>query len=205
LSATRHLVLIRHGVTAYNVAGRWQGWSDQPLSDDGVAQAHRLAGRTPTLRPRPDVLFSSDLTRARETARIAFAPTGLEPVATERLRERGFGCWEGLTRDEVRAKYGDARQPEGGEDWDMLRERMSGALAWVLERTPEGGAAAVVGHGGSLKAWVGMALGWDRLDDERSHRLALGNGSVSVVLAEGYPAAPSLRLLRLNDQAHLED
>ncbi|MFM7323046.1 MAG: histidine phosphatase family protein, partial [Armatimonadota bacterium] len=119
--------------------------------------------------------------------------------------ERGFGRWEGLTRDEVREQFGDARQPEGGEDWEMLRERMAAALAWVLERTPAGGATAVVGHGGSLKTWVGMALGWDRLDDERSHRLALGNGSVSVLLAEGEGPSPGLRLLRLNDAAHLED
>ncbi len=200
----RRLVLIRHGVTAHNVEGRWQGWSDQPLSDAGIAQADRLSLRVPTLLPCPERVFTSDLARAADTARIAFAPHGFEPVATPLLRERGFGCWEGLTRAEVRERHGDATHPADGEDWEALGRRMESALEWVLERTPEGGVTAVVGHGGSLKAWVGMALGWDRLDDARSHRLALGNGSISVVLVEGDGPERALRLLRLNDLAHLE-
>lgn len=204
MSRARTLVLVRHGVTLHNVLGRWQGQSDQPLSEDGWEQVRRLANRVPSLTPRPTRLLSSDLSRALHTASSAFAPLGLEPEASPLLRERSFGKWEGLTRAEVRERYGDAVHPEGGEDWDQLWTRMEAASRWVLERTEPGSCTAVVGHGGSLKAFVAKALGFPLLGEDISRRLALGNASLSVVTVESDSAGEQWRLLRLNDTAHLE-
>ncbi len=204
MSSSRTLLLIRHGVTLHNVLGRWQGQSDQPLSDDGWEQVRRLERRVSRLAPRPHRVLSSDLSRALDTARSAFAPLGLAPEASPLLRERSYGRWEGLTRAEVRDRFGDAAHPEGGETFAQLWERMEIASRWILERTPSGSCTAVVGHGGSLKALVAKALGFDALDDHVAHRLALGNASISVVVVEDSDAGERWRLLRLNDAAHLE-
>lgn len=206
MSSERTLLLIRHGETAHNAEGRWQGQSDTPLSEVGRSQARRLCARLPRLTPRPVRAFSSDLSRAEETARIVLEPTGLEIVRTPLLRERSFGRWEGLSRDEVRARFGDAEHPTGGETWDMVDARMAEALALVWDATPEGACAAVFGHGGSLKTWIARALGWDVLDSHRARRIALGNTGVSVVAFHGRDLrSASARLLRLNDCAHLEE
>lgn len=205
MSSARTLLLIRHGVTLHNVLGRWQGQSDQPLSDDGWEQVRRLQRRVARLSPRPDRVLSSDLSRALDTARLAFSPLGLEPETSPLLRERSFGKWEGLTRAEVRERFGDAALPEGGETFAQLWDRMERASRWIVERTPSGSCTAVVGHGGSLKALVAKALGFDALDDPLSHRLALGNASLSVIVVEDSDAGERWRLLRLNDAAHLED
>jgi len=205
VSSARTLLLIRHGVTLHNVLGRWQGQSDQPLSEDGWNQVRRLERRVRTLVPRPDRVVSSDLSRAVDTARTAFAPLGLQPETTPLLRERSFGQWEGLTRAEVRDRFGDTPHPEGGETFDQLWNRMELASRWLIERTPAGSCTAVVGHGGSLKALVAKALGFQGMDDQLSHRLALGNASLTVVLVENTDSGERWRLLRLNDAAHLED
>jgi len=205
VSSTRTLLLVRHGVTLHNVLGRWQGQSDQPLSDDGWEQVRRLERRVARLTPRPARVLSSDLSRAFDTARVAFGALGLEPETSPLLRERSFGKWEGLTRAEVRSRFGDTTHPEGGETFAQLWERMETASRWILERTPAGSCTAVVGHGGSLKALVAKALGFDGMDEHLSHRLALGNASLTVVVVDDSDAGERWRLLRLNDAAHLED
>lgn len=206
MAPERTLLLIRHGETLHNAQGRWQGQSDTPLSETGRAQARRLRARMDRLVPRPTLAFASDLSRAAETARIVLDGTGVAPTLTPLLRERSFGHWEGLTGDEVRARFGDAEHPADGETWEQVGERMFRALETVWEATPEGGCAAVFGHGGSLKVWIAWALGWDGLDHHRARRIALGNTGLSVVLAHGHALADAhARLLRLNDCAHLED
>jgi broad specificity phosphatase PhoE len=88
------LLLVRHGETDWNRDGRWQGGSDTRLNDLGREQARALAER---LDGSIDVLYSSDLARARETAEIVAAKLGLEVHVDPRLRERSFGSWEGRT------------------------------------------------------------------------------------------------------------
>ncbi len=100
----RRLVLWRHGRTTWNAEHRFQGQTDVPLDEVGVDQARRAAMELATLEP--SVIVSSDLIRARDTAAQLAALTGLEVGLDERLRETFAGDWQGLTREEIRARYG---------------------------------------------------------------------------------------------------
>ncbi len=86
------LLLVRHGETDWNRDGRWQGGSDTSLNDVGREQARALADE---LDGNISTVYSSDLARARETAEIVVANIGLPVQIDPRLRERGFGSWEG--------------------------------------------------------------------------------------------------------------
>ena len=104
------VVLLRHGRTAWNAQARFQGQADPPLDDIGRVQAYEVAALVAALRP--DVLVSSDAERAMQTAEPIGQVCGLDVVPEARLRERGLGHWEGLTRDEVAERY-----PDEFADW----------------------------------------------------------------------------------------
>ena len=97
------LVLWRHGQTLWNVERRFQGQSDIALDETGRAQAERAARLLAALRP--DMIVSSDLSRAASTAAPLARLTGLEVVCDKDLRERHGGRWEGLTDKEISARY----------------------------------------------------------------------------------------------------
>ena len=109
------ILLARHGETDWNLQQRWQGHTDTPLNETGRKQARALAEE---LAGEPiDAVFSSDLIRAHETARLIAVPRGLGVTALRDLRERHFGSVEGLTTDEVFARYPEIRdlQADDGE------------------------------------------------------------------------------------------
>ena len=97
------LVLVRHGQTEWNAAGRYQGQSNVALSELGRKQAECLAEHFPV--QKVDAIYSSDLDRARETAecvgRKFGVPVRLEPA----FRELSFGDWEGLTYKEISTRW----------------------------------------------------------------------------------------------------
>ena len=93
MTASR-IMLWRHGRTVWNPEGRFQGQADVPLDPLGVAEAKRAA---PMLAGfEPVALYSSDLSRAYQTAEALAELTGLEIVTDKRLREINVGSWEGL-------------------------------------------------------------------------------------------------------------
>lgn len=152
------LLLIRHGATAWNREGRYQGHADPPLDRTGRAQARRLARALGGLRV--DAIYSSDLRRAVETAAPLAGALAL-PVQTDaRLRELHFGAWDGRRVEEViagdpaawEAWWSDpvALAPPGGENVPALWARLARALAEIGGRHP-GGTVAVVTHGGPLR------------------------------------------------------
>lgn len=152
------LLLVRHGQSTWNAAGKWQGQADPPLSELGVEQAERAAKAV----ERADIVWSSDLERANHTARILAAPHGRTVTADPRLRERAAGGWTGLTRDEIIADYpgflDDGRRPEGYETDDSLAERAFAALT-DLAVALDGGTGVVVSHGGvilTVERWHGI-------------------------------------------------
>ncbi len=112
----QRLLLARHGTTDWNARNVWQGHKDVPLNDLGRQQAHALAERLS--REPIDALWTSDLSRARETAEIVGVRLGLTPHVTEGLREIHLGTWEGLSFPEIQE-----REPEAvarlarGENW----------------------------------------------------------------------------------------
>src|SRR5690606_35660958 len=107
----------RHGITDANAGGVIQGHQPTPLSETGRAQAARLADRLRLWRPKIDLLISSDLRRARQTAEPIALALDL-PILTDRTwRERGMGELEGKTvgeRETWRAATGDS-DPPGAE------------------------------------------------------------------------------------------
>ena len=101
----RMIYLARHGQTAYNAAGRFQGWLPIGLDDTGRRQAHALAAEAREVAPR--TLVSSQIERAVETAAIVGREIGLEPVVDERFAETDAGDWTDRTFAEVQAEDPD--------------------------------------------------------------------------------------------------
>jgi glucosyl-3-phosphoglycerate phosphatase len=149
---TARLLLIRHGQSTWNAEGRWQGHSDPPLSPLGERQA-KAAGAT-VLSLGVDAVVSSDLARARRTAEL-LAPAGIEPVVEAALKERNVGAWEGLTADEIDARFPGMRaahhSPPGFESDESVARRVVPALLLVARRLGDGGVAVVVSHGGVIR------------------------------------------------------
>ncbi|WP_338551702.1 histidine phosphatase family protein [Paenibacillus sp. KS-LC4] len=114
------LGLVRHGNTDWNKLGKIQGQTDIPLNERGVAQARALAGRLSEDQKLWDAVISSDLLRARETARIVADKLDIPLLAPDdRLRERFYGDIEGTTEQERIARWGEKwRQAEVGQESD---------------------------------------------------------------------------------------
>ena len=153
-------MLWRHGQTIWNVERRFQGQTDIPLDDTGEAQAEYAARRLATLRP--DVIFSSDLTRAAGTAAPLARLTGLAVTLDKDLRERSGGSWEGLTDKEIAERYPAERaswNPPDGEPTTAVADRVAGALRRVADTVADGGLAVVVSHGAALRLGMARILG----------------------------------------------
>ena len=177
------LLLVRHGETDWNAAGRIQGATDTPLNARGREQALALAGK---LRyERPARLCTSPLRRAVETAEIIGAELGLAPEMLDALREISFGAWEGCSWEEIQRRWpgdfawceGDRlhRAPPGGESYAQLMERALPAVE-ALRREP-GGTAVAVCHSAVIRAVLCALRGWTI--GEGYERLRIKNSSVT--------------------------
>ena len=167
-AAARTLVLLRHGRTAWNREGRAQGHLDVELDELGHAQARAaaaaLAGRGAT------ALWTSDLSRARQTAAYVEAATGLVAVADARLREYDLGARSGLTRAEFAERFPEehaawiagalAPGMAGEETTEQVRARVGAALAECLASLAAGETGIVVLHGACLKVGLYALLEW---------------------------------------------
>jgi probable phosphoglycerate mutase len=200
--ATR-LVLIRHGETAWNRATRIQGHTDIPLSALGRAQATRLAE---ALADEPfAAIYSSDLTRARQTAEALARTQGLEVQLDAGLRERAFGRFEGLSWGEIDQHYPEdaarwrRREPDfavgGGESLTVFSARCLAAARRAAAAHP-GQNVAIVAHGGVLDCLYRAATRV-ALDAPRSWQL--GNATINRLLA----TQDGFSLVGWNDDRHL--
>jgi probable phosphoglycerate mutase len=151
------LLAIRHGETEWNSESRFQGHLNSVLNQGGLAQADALGARL--ARERFDVLISSDLGRALQTASAIARHTGHEIVVEPRLRERNMGIFQGLTPAEVQSRYPDeyarfkTNDPDyaipDGESMRQLLERCVACFS-ELARGHAGMTLAAVTHGGVL-------------------------------------------------------
>jgi broad specificity phosphatase PhoE len=144
-------LLVRHGETDWNFERRVQGHADRPLNETGRAQARALADE---LEGEPiDAVYSSDLVRAHETARIVADRIGLPVTALPDLREKHFGTWEGMTDREILDRFPDARTGHWGdaETTEEVSRRVLEALRRIAAAHPTG-RVLVVSHGGPLRA-----------------------------------------------------
>ena len=150
------LLLVRHGESEWNAAGRWQGWGDPPLTDLGRQQAARAAE---ALAGSVDHVATSDLARARQTADILASALGIGDVDVDPdLRELDVGEWTGLTNDELverfpdeiaRWRNGPRTAPPRGEHYDAFGERIARGLGRLAAAHPRG-SVVVVAHGGVI-------------------------------------------------------
>jgi alpha-ribazole phosphatase len=198
------LYLVRHGETPYNVEARYQGHQDSPLTPRGREQARRLRQRLASLRVV--AAYSSDLRRARQTLQLALAGRQVPRSFSPLWREVSYGRWEGLTYDEVKARWPAEQQaryrtpesaaPSGGENMSDLRERVLQGVQ-AIQGEHRGGAVLVVSHGGPLRVLLCHLLG---LGPDSFWRLRLDTCGVSVVELYRSSAVVSL----LNDTGHLD-
>ena len=214
------LLIVRHGESVWNHQGRIQGHTDVALSERGLQQARRLAGR---LADTPiDAAYCSDLRRAAETAEVilqgqtpgldtptpessAHSPARPPLQPTPRLREYHKGAYEGLTDAEIRRRFPGEYPayltkdldfaPAGGESVRAVSVRMAAVINEIKGRHL-GETALVVGHGGSLRAALRALLG---MPPDGNWRFAFANCSLTIV--ETYADNAVLRLF--NDTSHL--
>ncbi len=154
------LVLWRHGRTTWNAERRFQGHSDVPLDATGHEQARDAARYIAALGPA--TIYSSDLTRAVETAEYLGRLTGLPVQLDKDLRERGGGSWEGLTDTEIRAQYPAeyaAWIPPDGESVTAVADRAAAALQRIADGLASGSLAVLVSHGASISLGISRLLG----------------------------------------------
>jgi broad specificity phosphatase PhoE len=201
----KDLTLVRHGVTEWNATGKYQGSSDIPLSRQGRIQARQLMRALKNERYAR--AYTSPLSRAAETARIILEPHAVQLVVDDRLREFDFGAWEGLTWDEIVARWPHFRglgstsakeyAPEGGERFENVCERVRSFLDEL--KATEDGKLLIVTHAGVLHAMLGV-LGnrtYDRPEDRLS--LSFAPASISRITMD----LEDVRIKVLNDVRHL--
>lgn len=203
--AITHLIVIRHGETAWNRDRRLQGQLDVPLNDFGVAQADALAQ---VLADEPiEAVYSSDLTRTMQTAAPLAEVLGVPVRQERRLRERCYGALQGMTYAEVaeqrpedfarwQARVPDYAPPEGGESLLSFHERAVETVLELVRRHP-GGRIAVVSHGGVLDCLYRAATGMT-IEAPREHTLL--NASVNRLSAD----PGRLAISQWGDVRHLE-
>lgn len=195
---------MRHGKTHWNSEGRFQGNSDIDLSLEGRGQAKALAVALKNLDMQ--FMYSSDSTRAINTAlEIGHFHPNANYEKNADLREMNFGVWEGLTQKEIVDKFpGDYAKwaanknypPLNGEPFDAFVLRLKRVYTQLLARhTLESG--VIVGHGGSLRVIICMALG---ISPEYRWRMDMEPGSVSKIEIN----KDASRLCFVNYTGHLE-
>jgi broad specificity phosphatase PhoE len=187
------LLLVRHGETDSNRRGHLLGRADPPLTPVGWEQARTLATRL----PRPDVVVSSPLLRARQTAAVF----GGEVRVDERWIELDYGELDGVPFADLPAELWSAWRadiewcPPGGESLAALGRRVrAGADALADEARDRD--VVVVSHVSPIKAAVAWALG---VGDEITWRMWVAPASITRIGLSG--PAPSLR--SFNELAHL--
>ena len=165
--ATRRIVLLRHGRTAWNAEQRIQGQTDVELDEVGLAQARAVAPVVAALEPA--AVWSSDLARARATAEEVAKEAGLVPTYDERLREFHLGAYQGVAHAELgahdpaaldRFRRGEWDDIPGGETAEQVATRYAAALTDLAATLSPGETAVAVSHGAAIRVGLARFLGW---------------------------------------------
>jgi probable phosphoglycerate mutase len=203
------LWLIRHGETAWNVERRFQGQIDIPLNHTGFEQAKMLANRLSNDHQsfKFAALYTSDLSRARDTAAPIAAALNLAAIEDPHLRERHYGVLSALTPEEMAAQHPEAfanwkaRNPDyviaEGESLRNFHERIVARLSAIAANHP-GAHVLVVAHGGVLDCAYRAGTGMD-LSLPRQHNLL--NASLNRVRVR----AGKMSVACWGDVAHLDE
>lgn len=199
-------VFLRHGESVGNAEARWQGQSDYMLTEKGRAQARLLADRWKSEHVKFDLIVTSPLVRAKETAEIIASALNANMELDPVLMERNIGEMEGLTMEEVRKipqpPYITPYDPIGGEgegDWALFL-RAGQALHDLLRRPP--GSYLIVSHGGILNQLLNAIIGIAPHVDPSGVRFRFENTAFARVIY--FPHKHRWAFDALNDHAHLK-
>ena len=187
------VLLLRHGRTTYNAEARFQGQTDIPLDEVGLAQAKQVAETLAAeLSGGPVRVVSSDLSRAAQTADAVAARLAVVVTRDPRLREIYAGQWEGLLREQIVAQWpadyeswrlGDPKVRIGGGESRVDAGIRAAAAIREADAGMDGGTLICVSHGGALRAGMFLLLGtpsfpWNALEGLRNaHWAELANTS----------------------------
>ena len=201
---TTRLYLVRHGATPMTMEDKFSGADNVFLSDEGRAQAQSLAERLKG--HQLSAAYCSPLDRAVETANIVIQPHGLPLVKLDGLREISHGHWEGLTRREVEARYGDEYAaweqdpftfaPEGGESGLSVLSRSLPVIRQIVVQHA-GQDVLVVSHKATLRLLISSLLGFDA----RGYRDRLDQAPACLNIVD-FSDPVRARLMLFNDTSH---
>ncbi|MGL5152817.1 MAG: histidine phosphatase family protein [Clostridium sp.] len=185
------IYLTRHGETQWNINKRFQGWADSPLTELGVKQAEALKGRLEDINV--DVIYTSPIGRANDTANILKGNKNIEVVTHDGLKEFNFGIWEGMTtvelenheeyKDEFYNLFNNPKEykPFGGETLKEVKLRAYSAIDEIV-RNNEGKDVLIVTHGMTIKLL--MLLFENSGEEESFSTTVMGQASLTKIEVE---------------------
>jgi probable phosphoglycerate mutase len=198
------VLLVRHGATARTAEDRFSGAEGVDLSDEGRRQVASLAERLAELQI--DAVYSSPLSRTRETAEILAARCGLEIALRDGLREISHGHWEGLSRQEVEARFPEEYAaweedpftfaPDGGESGVAVLARALPVVREIVTGHPDD-TVLVVSHKATIRLLLASLLGFDA----RGYRDRLDQAPASLTILD-FKDRVRARLMLFNDVSH---
>jgi 2,3-bisphosphoglycerate-dependent phosphoglycerate mutase len=182
-----NLILIRHGQSEWNALNQFTGWKDPDLTAKGIEEAHNAGRIINNLKINFDLVFTSALVRAQNTAEIILKEINqpLSTIKNQALNERNYGDLAGLNKDDARKRWGDEQvhiwrrsydiPPPGGESLKDTGERvLPFFMKEILPHVCEGKNVLVAAHGNSLRSLIKFL---DNISDEDIVKLEIPTGA----------------------------
>ena len=197
--------IVRHGQTNWNILGKTQGHGNSDLTAKGIEQATELAESI--VNYPIDYIYSSDLGRAVQTAQILGDKLNIKVEETEALREMGFGEWEGLLIDEIKANYANVyatwrnephlAQIPGGETLHLIKDRVDSFIQSLNEKYDD---KHILLETHSVTVRV-MLLAFLNSGMENIYRIKQDNTALIIVEYRDYGPV----VIKMNDTSHIKD
>ena len=182
-----NLILIRHGQSEWNALNQFTGWKDPDLTAKGIEEAHNAGRIINNLEINFDLVFTSALIRAQNTAEIILKEINqpLSTIKNQALNERNYGDLAGLNKDDARKRWGDEQvhiwrrsydiPPPGGESLKDTGERvLPFFMKEILPHICEGKNVLVAAHGNSLRSLIKFL---DNISNEDIVKLEIPTGA----------------------------
>ena len=182
-----NLILIRHGQSEWNALNQFTGWKDPDLTAKGIEEAHNAGKIINNLKINFDLVFTSALIRAQNTAEIILKEINqpLSTIKNQALNERNYGDLAGLNKDDARKRWGNEQvhiwrrsydiPPPGGESLKDTGERvLPFFMKEILPHVCEGKNVLVAAHGNSLRSLIKCL---DNISDEDIVKLEIPTGA----------------------------
>eukprot|EP00029_Vermamoeba_vermiformis_P011378 TRINITY_DN6242_c0_g1_i1.p1 TRINITY_DN6242_c0_g1~~TRINITY_DN6242_c0_g1_i1.p1 ORF type:complete len:228 (-),score=6.47 TRINITY_DN6242_c0_g1_i1:39-722(-) len=197
--------LVRHGETDHNATKTVQGQSDVKLNDEGLRQAACVAERLKKESIPFDVIYSSDLSRAAETAKAIASQLNIEVHYDQRLRELNFGEWQNKPLADILGSNTDVlKDPHhkmgGGESYTELQNRVVECISEIAKKH-KNKHILVVTHGGAIKSYLCHIL---QIPLSNVWQITTGNTSITKILPFAVSWVKITGMVKIvNDTSHL--